>query len=415
MSKVISQRGKTGTVSIGSSQTRYEPFGNGDIGFTISTEAQAKVAVRHPGVWSNLYARVSSSTTVGTVTVRTRKNTANGNQSLSIGAGATGEFEDTTNTDSVSSGDLCDYSFVNSSTGNCFFGFVASLYETTNTTICVDYYAPRTNAMFVNAAQTKYGMFTAGNNSTKSNVDIEWSFSTVFERYGAYISSNTATTTTTMGMAINAGVGNLLISIPTTSTGLFEDAANSDSISSGDDVAFYMSRGAGGSGSSTSQTVYVASNTSSGKALFTWGVAAGSSSSVTTANYMALHGEFNGRLTTETSARMEVNVATTFSDLKIQVLSNSTTASSTLNFRINGANGNQSVSVSAGSTGIFTDAVNTDVVSTVTNEVNYRFANGSAHALSVKNMSVVGAFSISTPSTSVSDMISGTGIIPFQR
>lgn len=52
----------------------------------------------------------------------------------------------------------------------------------------------------------------------------------------------------------------------------------------------------------------------------------------------------------------------TMRNLTIQVNLNASLTTVTLNLRINGANGNQSITVPAGTTGTFTDSVNTDLV-----------------------------------------------------
>ena len=69
-----------------------------------TTEAGAQVTYRSAGTLSLLYFRVYENSR-GSSTFGTRVNGVNGNQSVSIGASTTGEFEDTVNTDSIVAGD----------------------------------------------------------------------------------------------------------------------------------------------------------------------------------------------------------------------------------------------------------------------------------------------------------------------
>ena len=95
----------------GSDVTRYMPMGGTNAG-DIDTEANVQYTLRSSATWSNFRAFVAANSIGGTVTGRTRLNTGNGAQSVSISASATGSFEDTTNSDSPVAGDEVDYQMV---------------------------------------------------------------------------------------------------------------------------------------------------------------------------------------------------------------------------------------------------------------------------------------------------------------
>lgn len=78
-----------------------------------STEVYAQIAYRTNGVLSYLHVKIpENNLTDGDTVIRTRKNSGNGNQNITISAGVTGEFIDTTNTDIIigSAADKWNYS-----------------------------------------------------------------------------------------------------------------------------------------------------------------------------------------------------------------------------------------------------------------------------------------------------------------
>jgi hypothetical protein len=91
-------------------QTHYLSLVSGGAIIYNSTEAQVQVPYRTAGTFSNLFVRISANSTNNSSTIRTRQNTStNGTLVVSPGAGTTGVFEDTTNTDSVTAGDTWTY------------------------------------------------------------------------------------------------------------------------------------------------------------------------------------------------------------------------------------------------------------------------------------------------------------------
>ncbi|KKL94824.1 hypothetical protein LCGC14_1860840, partial [marine sediment metagenome] len=77
-----------------------------------STEADTQYIFRQSITYRNLYCYVYYNDLQGASTLRSRKNGANGNQSVSIASGATGAFEDTVNTDDYVAGDTGNYQAV---------------------------------------------------------------------------------------------------------------------------------------------------------------------------------------------------------------------------------------------------------------------------------------------------------------
>ena len=68
-----------------------------------ATEADMEIRWRNTGVLSNLYIRLNANSVAATSTIRTRLSGSNGSQVVSPGSNATGEFTDTTHTDTIGS------------------------------------------------------------------------------------------------------------------------------------------------------------------------------------------------------------------------------------------------------------------------------------------------------------------------
>jgi hypothetical protein len=93
--------------------TYYEPIGGwlgAGGGFSNQTESVNAYNMTTGGTFSSLGIYVNTNGRAGTTTIRFRHNGANGNQTISIGAGQTGLFQDLTDVDTVVAGDTVTYS-----------------------------------------------------------------------------------------------------------------------------------------------------------------------------------------------------------------------------------------------------------------------------------------------------------------
>lgn len=90
-----------------------DPVDSGRSRTTNENRAQVRVPV--DGTLRNLRAYVSANARTSGSTIKLRKNGADGLMNVSIGAGATGNFEDTVNTDTVVEGDLINFALVHGS------------------------------------------------------------------------------------------------------------------------------------------------------------------------------------------------------------------------------------------------------------------------------------------------------------
>ncbi len=232
-----------------------ETFGPADLGVTTYaavlgrclsnvTEASTRYTVRNAGTYSNLRVFVSANSAVGSSTVRFRKNTANGNQSFSIAGGATGSFEDTTNSDTVVSGDIINYQVV---VPDLFLRMrvMQSKVVTTNQImaamggaigVSADNYVPANGNAGVNVSTTEaFTQKTARSAFTASKMYVN-------------VTSHGLTSGVNIYFRLNGVNSALTVSIPQSTTGIFEDTTNNVSVVSGDLYNFFIDHG-GGAGS----------------------------------------------------------------------------------------------------------------------------------------------------------------------
>jgi hypothetical protein len=246
---MISNLGCAGPISFATaSATRYNPLAGRASSNLPSTEAFAAMPSPLTGTLRNLHAHVSANSRTTTTTIRTRVAGANGNQTLSIGSTATGLFEDTTNSDSVTQGQLIGLQLVTSTgtqtitietTGITFENTGRQAYQTSynqgvaNTTASITRYLQIGGDL-----GTTFGHSTEANAQTKANAGA-------FKRLGVYVSANARTTTTTVTTRKNGANQAITVSIGSTATGLFEDTTNSFTTAADDLVNHAISFGTG--------------------------------------------------------------------------------------------------------------------------------------------------------------------------
>jgi hypothetical protein len=95
------------------------------------------------------------------------------------------------------------------------------------------------------------------------------------------------------------------------------------------------------------------------------------------------------------------------SGLYINVVTNTTTSASTITFWVNGANGNQTITIPAGTTGVFTDDVNTDSIADG-DEIAYQVVTGGGGIIGVVALSTI--FTPTNANETVSPWVGGAGL-----
>jgi hypothetical protein len=345
------------------------------------TEASVQQTIRSAGTASMLYARVSADANTGTKTVKYRIGAANGNQVISIGNAATGEFQDTVNTDVCSAGDKDNYQLVTPNAGGTvtFESYSTQFAATTNT---ASRWATSFNGVNANTASTTYYPSATGGrpvntNTTEANAQTTVLTAGTFKNGYFNVSTNARTNSTTVNFRKNTANGNMTMSVNAAATGQFEDTSNTDSVSVSDLVNWAFTLGTTNNNFLVSTMGCDLVTTDS-----TFQHTCGEGSDAITVNasavnYQAVAGRNNATTTTEAKVQVLEQLGATYSKISINVTTNTVSNAGTCTFRKNGGNGNQSASITASTTGIFTDAVNTDVC-VATDEINTQVTAGTS-------------------------------------
>jgi hypothetical protein len=215
-----------------------------------ASETTIKQQVDVAGTIKNMQVYLSVNSNANTMTVVSRVNGANGAQTISISAAATGLFEDTSNSDTLVAGDdICAFFDFGAGGTGITLKYVSTLF--TNTVNKKNNIYTSSPASRTASATASYysilGMLPSTNNTTESTVKIQHNFPVKSSLMKIYVSANTYTGTATMTSRKNGGAGSQTISITATTTGLLEDVTNSDTLATTDDFNFSIVNGTSGS------------------------------------------------------------------------------------------------------------------------------------------------------------------------
>lgn len=354
--------------------TYYGAIYTGNLSTLATSEAQKQRTFNSAGIISNLYCRVSVNDR-GASTLTLRKNAGNGSESVSIGASTTGEFEDTSNTDSVSAGDEINYSLVTGAGGTTFtFALVSAVFSATTNTVCV---LGNSGGNVDWASGTRYLPLGGHGNPASSEGRTQFKVTTAgtLKNLFVYVSTNARTTTTSIGSRIAAGNGNLVVSITASSTGIFEDTSNTDAVSSGNLCNFYITTSTGTEVLALT-LVSVEFETTTNK-FISQGSSANSSVSISASitYWLGLGGFLTLISATESNYSTEAQMSFDVTNMWLFVSANSITGTSTVSLRKNQVAGNNTISIAGSATGAFEDTTNTDSF-VATDEINFEVAGG---------------------------------------
>lgn len=400
MAKVLIIATRSNT--IGASATQYDsPLDCSRISAT--TESQAHVTMRTAGTFSGLFCNISTNNR-GTSTLRFRVNSANGNQVVTITASTTGQFEDTTNSDTVAAGDEVNNQIVTGSGGSTFTLLTcAYVFSATSGT------TKKMGTAVLGAVSTASTSFYCGlggfvSTTSEAQTQLKLKTSGTFANLFANIVTNGRSTTSTLRFRKNTADGNQVISVTAGSTGLFEDTSNTDTVAVDDLVNLVIVLGTGtgnlllhafASELTATNTFHLVAGNNSGIALL----------AAATDAYPAA-----GRLEAtmaETNYRCDAQFPFTLSKLSCYVTANTIVEDSLLRCRVNGGNGNQVATVTGLTTGLFEDTTNSDIL-VATDEINLRcVAGATGTSLTFTLMSMLGTV------TSTRHLLALMGCGPF--
>ena len=365
--KLFHQAGGTAALN---TTARYNKLGLTPL-LLSTTEADSNVVWACAGTLSKLRCFVSANTS-GLATLTLRKNGADGNQTISIGAGVTGVLEDAVNTDTVDTDDVvCLHSI--RTVASVTLSTIGIVFEPT-ASISYLRHATRSLTQAINltrfiglSQQSSTGSATEGPTQLIAQANA-----TLKDLY-AIVNSNTNDATSTLISRKNGSNGNLTISVPATTTGTFSDVSNSDSLVATDLVNLQLTT-AGTTGSLSinisvgyeapvTNAQYIGNNTIGVPPLET--------------NYAGIPTVVAFSTTAPANFSFPIQGACVLSNLTINVLGNSMDDASTVNLQINGSDGNQTLSIPGAGTGVFSDVTNTDTVVDL-DLINYKVVSGTS-------------------------------------
>lgn len=347
--------------------TGYSEIGNGDRLYWSEEANGGARYITQAGTFSYFSFYVSYNDLTGTTTVRTRKNGAFSNVSISVPAGRAGTFYSPTETETVS---VADTIGIQTATGT---GIGTSVIYVSWSAI----FTPssglgetmlHSGGPYVTRAQgdTSYYTPAAIGSLTETSVQTQVQFSATHKKLTVLVLNNSVAASSTFSSRKNTAAGSMSCTIPSTTTGQFRDLVNTDSLSPGD---YFGSRIVVGA-STPGETMQLAMDTvlalDNGKS---WCIHGSSASRATGGNYYYPSvGNFDAIGDTE---ERYANMCTSFpykvSDVYVRALANSTNGNSTYVSRLYDdpnfpQNGNISVTILASTTGYFSDVSHSDIV-----------------------------------------------------
>lgn len=360
-------------------------------------EANAQITCRADGTVSKMYVRVAAnSLSSATTTVTSRKSAGAGAISISITQGTTGEFSDTTNSDSLSATNTYNgqVAVAAGGSGTISFGALNAVFSATTNHAAVYGGGQAGFATPSTASSTCFFMFAGGNifDTTEANMKMRGDVTGTLQNLQVIVTANGRSTTSTVKSRIDGADGNQTFSINSAATGLFEDTTHSDTLTAGHDFNGSFTSGTGVGTLTFQLTDILFKNTSDNKNdVFLGGRYGGGTLARTasaTASFYAIIGTNVTNETTEAHVKTEHGFAGSASKMKVLVSANTYSVSATMTFRNAAADKNQTISITNAVTGLFQDSSNSDSFA-LADDCDYKIVGGSSGSISVQWMGLV--------------------------
>lgn len=215
-----------------------------------ATESNASITSRFSFTSSDLNVYVTGNSRTTNTVFKTRKNNVDGNQSVTYTSGQTGLKEDTSNTDSITNGDLFNYA-ATTSTGTQFLDFFRVSSTAINTSRVFSFISSSTGGNSQSSGATRYRALagrTTGN-STESVAQMYPRFDFTVGTFQMLVTNNSINAfPTTVTLRDNGADSSVTLSYGNAETGLKEDTTNTAAITSGGDEINYSTVTPGSSG-----------------------------------------------------------------------------------------------------------------------------------------------------------------------
>lgn len=336
-------------------------------GATVTTEAEVALTCRTAATLSKLSCYIKTNSRSDNTVVTSRKNAAGGNMTITIAGATTGWVQDLTNSDALVAGDTFDVKvLMGAGSGNCIIdAFIAELDSSAN--VAHTYFGIQRSsgaAFTASAASTTSTICAQGSaqsNTASGREKADLPATGTISNLQAYATANPRSTATTVQVNKAGAAGNNTVSVTASTTGLFEDTTHSDAFTAGNALGFAVITGAG-TGNLTFGRISVMFTSAD----LTYPLFVGETGSVTKSSSGAYSIYATGEMAitntnTEADAQMLAVHAMTWSNMQIRV-GTVTTATFVVKSRVNGADGNQALSLIATSSGLFEDTTHSDAL-----------------------------------------------------
>ena len=223
--------------------TYFMNFSGQSNAVSSGSETRQQLRVRAAGVYSKMQAFVRVNSATQAITIKFRKNGADGNQTVSITSATTGFFEDASNTDSVADGDLINARATSpAGSGSATFTMFGIAFEAT--VDAYDIVATNNNSRSrTTSTATEYGHIAGSGvlGATEANVEHKLPVPFDASHFRVYVDSAPTVGDTTFTLRKNGADTALTVTTITSTTGWYEDTSNVVSFAVDDLICYKVS------------------------------------------------------------------------------------------------------------------------------------------------------------------------------
>ena len=345
---------------------------------TSTTQAEKQTPIYSAGTFDKLKVNVRTNTADAATTVALQVDGSSVNCSVSISAAQTGLIETTTESDAITTTQKVNLIYTQAAgTGSLEVQHTSISFSATSNTSQL--FILNSRPSFSDDTDTViyfplFGTPAGSGGGTQEPIEdnVEFTFKTggTLRNASWYVSGNDRTDTTTLRSRVAGANGNISIAVTTTSTGLFQDTSNTDTISTGNTVDWSCTSGSIDATNNLTGTMAACefiTTDSSWENITGPTTVGGDPQSAATTAYNRISGVANTFTTIETRRQVEVPFALTASNLSIFVVTNLATTDGSLTLSNNASGTALTLIITALTSGLFVDDVNT--VSTVADDL----------------------------------------------
>lgn len=235
-------------------------------------------------------------------------------------------------------------------------------------------------------------------NSPEARVQVPWRRAGTFSNLRVVINSDRAAATLTIRLDTGGGPANGNLTITTTSSpaGEFSDTTHSDTITAGTLVDAHFANGSGGTTTTygTTGVNFLPTISTVIENVCNHGASSWFTTAASTTSFMGpLGGHQALSTTTEANVQQEIQAAVSIAAMFVFIQTNGRSTTGTFSSRVNGANGNLTISVTAGTTGLLEDTTHSDIPA-VGDLFNLAYTSGTGAGSMILDMS--GVMTVST-------------------